>query len=96
MHYAEHMANVSNKRTVRYKMPILRDGKRVWTDIEEYDTCGSILPNAEQYFQTIPQEYLASGKGCVGKVGVAQSYFFDAADLVKFAVQWLERKYAGQ
>jgi len=31
-----------------------------------------------------------------GKVGMAQSYFFDAAEFVEFAVKWLERKYANQ
>ncbi len=26
-------------------------------------------------------------------VGAAQSYLFDVADLVRFAVQWLEKKF---
>jgi aminoglycoside 3-N-acetyltransferase len=94
LHYAEHVCNAPNKRVVHYKMPVLRDGKRVWVEVEEFDTCGDILPNAEEYFQTIPQEYLASDRGTSGKVGNAQSYLFDADDLVKFAVQWLERKYS--
>lgn len=92
LHYAEHLAKVPNKRVVRYKMPILQDGKRIWVDVEEFDTCGDILPNAREYFKIIPSEFLSSGKGRSGKVGVAQSYLFDANELVKFAVQWLERK----
>ncbi|NWG10305.1 aminoglycoside 3-N-acetyltransferase [Candidatus Bathyarchaeota archaeon] len=93
LHYSENLAKVSNKRTVRYKMPILRDGKRVLVEIEEFDTCGSILPNAEEYFKIIPCEFLSFGKGISGKIGNAQSYLFDANELVNFAVQWLERKY---
>jgi aminoglycoside 3-N-acetyltransferase len=87
------LAKVPNKRIVRYKMPILRDGKRLWVEIEEFDTCGNILPNAEEHFKIIPCEFLSFSKGLSGKVGTAQSYLFDANELVSFAVQWLERKY---
>jgi len=96
LHYAEHICRVPNKRVVHYKMPMLRDGKRVWAEVEEFDTCGDVLPNAEEYFQTIPREYLASSRRTSGKVGNAQSYLFDAADLVEFAVKWLERKYGAE
>jgi aminoglycoside 3-N-acetyltransferase len=92
LHYAENIAEVPNKQIVRYRMPILRKGKREWVDIEEFDTCGNILPRAEQYFEAIPRVYLTSGKGTKGKVGTADSYLFDAADFVKFAVQWLEKE----
>lgn len=96
LHYAEHMAKVPNKRIVRYKMPVLRDGQRTWLEIEEFDTCGGVLPSAEEYFRLIPQEYLSSRRGRSGKVGAAQSYLFDSRDLTKFAVQWLERKFGTQ
>ena len=93
LHYAEHLAKVPNKRVVRYRMPILQHGRKVWLEIEEFDTCGNILPNAREYFDIIPREFLSAGKGRTGKVGAAQSYLFDANELVKFVVQWLERKY---
>jgi len=96
LHYAEHMARVPNKRIVHYKMPVLRDGRRVWVEIEEFDTCGGILPSAEEYFQILPREYLSSGKGHSGKVGDTQSYLFDAADFVQFAIQWLENRFQKQ
>ena len=38
----------------------------------------------------------ASGKGRSGKVGEAESYLFDAAELVEFAVKWLERMFGGR
>jgi aminoglycoside 3-N-acetyltransferase len=94
LHHAEHKANVPNRRIVHYKMPILRNGQKVWEEIEEFDTCGGILPGAEDYFKTIPTEYLPHAKGRVGKVGEAQSYLFDAADFVKFAIKWLEKEFS--
>jgi len=94
LHYPEHLAKIPNKRVVRYKVPILQDGERVWVDIEEFDTCGNVLPNAEEYFEAIPREYLASGRGSSGKVGEARSYLFDATEFVNFAVRWLEKEYA--
>lgn len=97
LHYAEHMAKVPNKRIVRYKVPVLRDGQRVWVEIEEFDTSRGIVvdaeEDAEEYFERLAREYISSGKGCSGKVGAAQSYLFDAADLVKFAIKWLENTF---
>ena len=94
LHYAEHLARVPGKHIVRYKMPILRDGQRVWVDIEEFDTTRGIGDwDAEEYFETIPREYLSSGRGRSGKVGAAQSYLFDTAGFTQFAVQWMERTF---
>ena len=93
LHYAEHMAKVPNKRIVRYKMPVLQDGQRIWVEIKEFDTCRGIVADAEEYFKKIASEYLSSGKGRSGKIGAAQSYLFDAADLSKFAIEWLEKTF---
>jgi len=96
LHYAEHMARVPDKPVYRYRMPVLREGKRVWVDIEEFDTerligDGSRVDSGKNYFEKIPREYLASGRGREGTVGAAQSYLFDAAPLSAFAIDWLER-----
>lgn len=94
LHYAEHLARVPNKRTVRYKMPVLRDGVRVWVDLEEFDTSKGIADwEGEDYFAVIAREFLASGKGRAGKVGDARSYLFDAAELTEFGVSWMERTF---
>lgn len=92
LHHAEHMAKVPEKRVVHYRMPLLRNGKRVWVDIEEFDTGRGIVDwdGEEDYFEVIAREYLSSGKGRQGRVGMAPSYLFDAADLVQFAIQWME------
>jgi aminoglycoside 3-N-acetyltransferase len=93
LHYVEHMVNVPNKKKVSFKMPVLREGKRVWVEIEEFDTCGNVLPKTDEYFQAIPSQFFASGKGKSGKVGQAQSYFFRAEDFTRFAIRLLEREY---
>jgi aminoglycoside 3-N-acetyltransferase len=93
IHYAEHMANVPNKRIAHYRIPMLRRGQRVWVDVEEFDTCGDVLPNAGQNFEAIATEYLSLGRGRTGKVGEAQSYLFDADGFAKFATKWIENKY---
>jgi len=95
LHHAETIARIPSKRVVRYKMPVLRRGKRVWVEIEDIDTGGGIVEghSSEEYFATIVEEYLAAGKGRSGRVGAAESYLLDAADLVSFAVYWLERAF---
>jgi aminoglycoside 3-N-acetyltransferase len=91
LHYAENLAGVPDKRIVRYRLPVLRDSQRVWIDIEEYNTdIGIVDWQGEDYFGLIGAEYLASGKGSAGDVGAAQSYLFDAADLVQFGMKWME------
>lgn len=98
LHYAETIAEIPDKRIVRYRMPILREGKRVWVEIEDIDTGEGIVEghSNEEYFAGIVREYLASGKGRSGTVGAASSYLFDAAELVRFAVRWLERSFGGK
>jgi aminoglycoside 3-N-acetyltransferase len=94
LHYVEHLADLPNKRVVHYEIPLLREGKRVWVSVEEYETCKGITSNAEEYFQKIVKEYLSSGEGCSGLVGAARSYLFDADDLTRFAKRWLETTFA--
>lgn len=95
LHYAEHRARVPNKRTVRYKMPVLRDDRRKWVEIEELDSSTGIVDwVGGDYFPAIAREFLASGRGRAGEVGAAQSYLFEAAELVDFAVAWMERTFS--
>jgi aminoglycoside 3-N-acetyltransferase len=94
LHYSEHMAPVPNKRTVRYKVPLLQNGERVWMDVEEYDTGKGIVDwEGEDYFLLIVREYLEAGNGRRGMVGTASSYLLDAPELHEFAVTWMERNF---
>lgn len=91
LHYAEHLARVPGKRVVRYRCPVLQAGRRVWVELEEYDTNSPIGEwEGDGYFSLIPQEALGRGLGRMGPVGAALCHLFDAAGLHRFAVQWLE------
>ncbi len=90
LHYAENIARFEPKDIIHYSCPIIRDGQTVWVDIEDYNTGD---PHADYEFYQIAGDYLAAGKGSTGTVGEAQSYLFDARDLVAFAVQWLEERF---
>jgi aminoglycoside 3-N-acetyltransferase len=94
LHHAESLAQVPDKRIMRYKMPIVQGGRHVWVEIEDIDTSQGIVDwEGGDYFKAIAQEYLSFGKGRSGKVGAAQSHLFDAAGLVEFAIQWMERTF---
>ena len=94
LHYAESLADVPGKRTVRYRQPILVDGRKTWVEVEEYDTSNGIKdwPDGD-YSVAIVEGYLAAGHGRAGLVGAARSYLFDARDLTAFAVAWMERAF---
>jgi len=93
LHYSEHVADVPDKHVWRYAAPILRDGQRTWVEIEEFDTASGIVDWETDYFETIVEEYLATGRARSGKVGTAQSHLFDAVDLHRYAVAWMERTF---
>jgi len=95
LHHAEHLADVPEKGVVRYWAPILRNGRKEWVEIEEFDT-NNCLPwfGPGGMFETIVRDYLKEGRGAVGPVGAAQCHLFAAADLVEFAVGWIEERYA--
>jgi len=91
LHLAENLARVGPKRVVRYRMPVLRDGARVWEAFEDFDTSNGIVGwGGEDYFGIIVREYVRSGKAQQGWVGTARSILLDASDLVGFAVAWME------
>lgn len=91
LHHAEHLADIPNKRRRRYEAPILVDDQVVWRKFEEFDTADPVVSGlADDYFATIVTDYLESGRGACGKVGDAASVLVDAADIVRFAVGWLE------
>jgi len=94
LHYAEYLAQVPDKRSVRYQVPMMRHGQREWVLVEELDSGGGIVQwPGGHYFQLIMEAYLATGRGRRGRVGAAQSYLFEAADLVHFAARWMEREF---
>jgi len=94
LHHAEHLADVPEKQVVRYWAPILRDGVKTWGQIEEFSTEGC-LPwyGPTDMFEAILRDHVQDGHGALAHVGAAQSYVFDAADLVEYAVAWIEERF---
>lgn len=95
LHYAESLADVPDKRTVRYRQPILLDGHKTWVEVEEYDTNRGVMRDFDDgnYFTSIVEGYLTAGYGRTGLVGAARSYLLDAQELVAFGVNWMEKEF---
>lgn len=92
LHYAEHLAPLPVKRIVRYRAPLLIEGRRVLRATEEFDTSAGVLDWPEPYFATIFADYLAAG-GSVsqGNIGDAEAFLVPARELVDFAVAHMVR-----
>jgi len=95
LHHAEHLANVPDKEVIHYWVPVDQHGRKEWIRIEEFST-EECLPwfGAGDMFDILIEEYLQSGQGTVGPVAAARSYLFDAADLDRFAIQWIEERFS--
>lgn len=91
LHYAEFLANMRYKEVIHYQCPILKDGKTVWVDIEDFETGEE---HDDYTFEAIVKDYLAAGYGKRGQVGQAQCYLLDAKPLCNFGVGWLEERFA--
>ena len=91
LHHSENLANIANKKNIRYKMPLYQEGERVWKDFEEYDFMNGIAPWPEDYFKVIVDNYIGEGLGKQGTVGQAECHLFDAKDLLHYGVAWMER-----
>src|SRR5690606_25720040 len=90
LHHAEHLADFPNKQVIRYEAPLLVDGVATWRWFEEFDTGNVPAGMTDDYFATIVEAYLASGRGKRGMIGEATSVLVDAADIVPFVVGWME------
>jgi aminoglycoside 3-N-acetyltransferase len=88
LHYAEHIADIADKRIARYKVPVEENGRRIWRDMEEFDSSGDgVHANwPDRFFAKITDSYLASAQNRGGRVGDAMSYLFPASDLLAYAL----------
>ena len=94
LHHAEHLADIPGKRVLRYESPILVDGQVSWRWFEEFNTGDPVVDGlADDYFEEVVEDFLATGQGRRGLVGHAPSVLVDAPAIVAFAVQWLERRF---
>jgi aminoglycoside 3-N-acetyltransferase len=92
IHHAEHLARLPDKRVIRREVPFATPAGTVWRMIEEFDTCDPVVQTLpDNFIEHIVTDYLASGGGTRGRVGNAPSVLVDAADVLEFAIPWLER-----
>jgi len=93
LHYVEHIADITDKRVARFKVPVHENGGRVWRDMEEYDTsaAGAHANWPDRFFAKIVDGYLAASANRGGRVGDAPSYLLAARELLGFAKPLMER-----
>jgi aminoglycoside 3-N-acetyltransferase len=90
LHHAEAIARAPKRRTT-YRVPIAGRG---WVSMRELDVwCGAYPYEDEEPLATIAAAALGAGVGNPGTVGEATAHLFPAAELTRFAVRWLERRF---
>ncbi len=94
LHHAEHLAQVPGKRILRYDVPFASGDGVVWRTIEEFTTGEPVVAGLpDGYFADIVTAFLATGRGSEGRIGNADSLLVPAAEIVAFAVDWLESRF---
>jgi aminoglycoside 3-N-acetyltransferase len=89
LHYAEHVGDLPGKRVVRFQVPVLERGERVWRWMSEVDTSdGGAHPNwPDRFFARIVDSHLRATANGGGRVGDAPSWLMDARALHEHALR---------
>jgi aminoglycoside 3-N-acetyltransferase len=92
LHYVEHVAEIPGKRIARFQVPVQEVGRRMWRDMEEFDTSGDgVHANwPDRFFAKIVDAYLTTTGNQGGRVGDAMSYVLRARGLLEFASPLME------
>lgn len=92
LHYAEHIANIPDKRIARFKVPVLENGVRVWREMAEVDTSsqGAHASWPDRFFAILVDGHLAKTSNRGGRVGGAESYLLSARGLLDHALPEME------
>jgi aminoglycoside 3-N-acetyltransferase len=87
LHYVEHIADIPDKRVARFKVPIAENGRRVWREMEEFDTSGAgVHANwPQRFFARLVDGYLSTTENRGGPVGDAWCHLLSARELLQFA-----------
>lgn len=94
LHHAEAIAR-GPKRWTTYRLPLRQDAATRWVAIREIDVWRGVYPYERDPapLGVIAAAALDGGVGRAGTVGAAGAYVFPAAELTRFAVRWLERRW---
>lgn len=93
LHYAEHIADIPDKRVAKFKVPVAENGERIWRDMEEFNTAGDgVHANwPDRFFAKLVDSYLAASASSGGRVGDAQCHLLSARGLLEFAIPVMMR-----
>ncbi|MQA29609.1 MAG: hypothetical protein GEU82_07200 [Luteitalea sp.] len=88
LHYAEHIVDIGDKRVARYQVPVVENGRRVWREMEEFETSDQgAHPNwPDRFFARLLDTYLAQTDNRGGRVGAAQCFLLDCRGLLGLAL----------
>ena len=88
LHYVEHVTEMPGKRIARFRVPVHKNGRTVWQEMEEFDTSsrGAHDNWPDRFFAKIVDAYLGKTGNQGGRVGDAPSYLLSAHGLMDYAV----------
>jgi aminoglycoside 3-N-acetyltransferase len=86
LHYAENLAPIARKKTVRVQLPLPVDGQRTWVEIEECNSSTGIRDWPERFFADIVQAFVQTPNVRTARLGDAVTHSLDARALVDFAI----------
>jgi aminoglycoside 3-N-acetyltransferase len=92
LHYVEHVADIPDKRVARFQVPFLEKGRRVWRNMEEFDTSGDgVHANwPDRFFAKIVDSFLVKTRNNGARVGKAMTQMLSARELFDFALPLME------
>jgi aminoglycoside 3-N-acetyltransferase len=98
LHHVEHVVDIPAKRVVRFQVPVLEDGRRVWRTTEEFDTSGAGAHPSwpVNFFENIVDGFLNDSGNYGGRVGNAESYLISSRGLYDYAAGMMKRVAAGE
>jgi aminoglycoside 3-N-acetyltransferase len=88
LHHAEHIVEIPGKRVSRFRVPVAENGRRVWREMEEFDTSDEgAHPNwPPRFFARLVDTCLARTNNEGGRVGDAKCFLLNARGLLEFAL----------
>ena len=86
LHHAEAISPINQKKMVYIKVPLIRNHRRQWVDVEDFDSSVGMCNWPDRFFCTILEMFIDASKPMCGFIGNAQTYLLNANELVKFAI----------
>jgi len=92
LHYAEHIADIPEKRIARYQVPVMENGCRVWRAMEEFDTSGEGAHEnwPDRFFARIVDSLITTTGEKGTRVGDAMTYVISACELLDFSLPLMQ------